>query len=490
MAAPPIPKVSFRFPNNNLGLTPPSPGNIIAIVGPCTHPDIALNTARTIGGSADTVVSQAGYGPAADLASNMVQGGATVVVVPCAYTAAVPSAVTHTGTGASVMTVTGSPFDRYMQVVVEVVRSGTVNDPVPPRVTISLDNQITESGAINVAAALDAIAETTGLTLNFSVASMVEGDTYKFTVGYPTVAAADVVTAMVALRQSTEAFSMIYVAAPFDRDDTNTIVAAAGTFLAKKRFIRVLTETVDAAGASEATWMSALQADFEGYASDLVDVSAGYAPVFSVVQGCMMWRSIGWLGAVRASLVAISRDLGARADGALCSYGTAATNGPLVTKPTRGLPTGLFIHDESLVPGLNTDQFQTIMSEVGLPGYYITNPNIMSGPISDYNMLQFGRISDEIARLTNIYFTQQLSVDILLNPTTGLILDKEAQKWEQGNDTALSALTTNQNVSALATSVGRDANIQNDDPIPVTVRWVRKGYPKEFSVTVNMSRTL
>src|SRR6478736_7268276 len=131
MPAPPIPKVTFRFPNNNLGLTPASPGNIIAIVGPCTRPDIPLATPRTIGGSPDTVVAQAGYGPAADLAANMVQGGATVVVVPCAYTAATPSAVTHAGTGLSVMTVTGSPFDRYMQVIVTVTRAGTVGASVP-----------------------------------------------------------------------------------------------------------------------------------------------------------------------------------------------------------------------------------------------------------------------------------------------------------------------------------------------------------------------
>jgi len=319
---------------------------------------------------------------------------------------------------------------------------------------------------------------------------MVEGDTYSFSVPYPTVAAADIATAMVALRQSTEAYSMIYAAAPLSRTNTATVVATAGTFAAKKRFVRLLTETIDAGADNEAAWMAALNADFEGFASDITDISAGYAPVYSVALGCLMWRSIGWLGAVRASLVAISRDLGARADGALCSYGTVSTNGPVMTKPTVALPSGLFIHDEALVPGLNTNQFQTIMSEVGLAGYYITNPNIMSGPVSDYNLLQFGRISDEIARLTNIFFTQQLSVDILLNPTTGLILDKEAQKWEQGNDTALQSLVTNQNVSALATSVGRNSNIQNDDPIPVTVRWQRKGYPKVFSVTVAMSRTI
>lgn len=490
MAAPPIPQVRFRFPNNNLGQTPPNPSGIIAVVGPCTHPLLDLNEPRTLAGSAQNVVDVAGFGPAADLAANLIQGGSTVVVVPCDYTPATPSAVIHTGTGLSVMTVTGDPFDRYQEVIATVVRAGTVGDAIPPRITISLDGGLTETGAMNVPAdgAFDALEVSTGMTLNFTVDTMVVGDTYVFDVPYPTVAAADVVTAVRSLRQSTEAHSMIYVAAPFDKTDVETIVAEVGTFAAKKKFVSLFVESVDADGDDEATWMANLAEDFEGFASDFTVVAAGYAPVRSVVLSSVLWRSIGWLAAVRAALVAISRDLGAREDGALCSYGVTASDGPIVSKPTIALPDGLFIHDEALVPGLNTEQFMTIMSEVGLPGYYVTNPNIMCGPVSDYNLLQFRRITCEVARLTNVYFTLVLSGDILLNPQ-GLILQKEANKWQDGNNQALQGLVTNQNVSSLGTIVTTTANIINNEPIPVTARWQPKGYPKIFDVTIAMSRT-
>jgi hypothetical protein len=490
MAAPPIPKVLFRFPNNNLGQTPPSPAGIIAIVGPCTHPLLELNEPRTIGGSPQNVLDVAGFGPAADLAANLVQGGATVVVVPCDYTPAAPSAVVHTGTGLSVMSIDGDPFDRYPQVIVTVVRAGTVGASVPPRITISLDGGLTETGAMNVPAdgVFTGLAVSTGMNLEFTVATMVLDDTYVFDVPYPTVAAADMVAGMRALRQSTEAYSMVYAAAPFDRTDTETLVAEIGTFAGFKRFVSLFTETVDADGDAEATWMADLSEDFEGFASDFTCIAAGYAPVASVVLTSRLWRSIGWLAAVRASLVAVSRDLGAREDGALCSYGTAATDGPIMTKPVVTLPTGLFIHDEGLNPGLNTDQFMTIMSEVGLVGYYVTNPNIMSGPVSDYNLLQFRRITCEIARLTNVYFTLVLSSDFLLN-AQGLILDKEAQKWQSGNNGACAALVNNQNVSSLGTIVSKTANVVNNEPIPVTVRWQPKGYAKVFDVTIAMSRT-
>ncbi len=486
MAAPAIPSVRFIFPNNNLGQTPPSPGNIIAIVGPCTHPLIDLNEPRTLGGSPENVVNQAGYGPAADLAANLVQGGSTVVVVPCDYTPANPSAVVQTGGGVSVMTVSGDPFDRCIKAIVTVVRAGTVGDAVPPRVTVSWDGGLTETGAMNVPAdgVFDAFALSTGLTLNFTVATMVAAATYVFDVPYPTVAAADVVTALTSLRQSTEAYSLIYVAAPFSRTDTDTIVSEVGEFEAKKRFVAVFTETVDADGDAEATWMADLSEDFEGFASDIACIAAGYAPCRSVVQSTVMWRSIGWLAAVRASQVAVSRDLGARADGALLPY----VGGAIVTKSPVALPTGYFIHDESLIPGLNTEQFMTIMSETGEAGYFVTNPNLMSGPSSDYTLLQFRRISCEVARLSNIYLTKQLSGDILLDQT-GKALGKEVDKWQQGNDTACAALTTNQNVSSLATVIGRDANIINFEPIPVDVRWQPKGYPKEFLTKISMTRT-
>lgn len=486
MSASPIPAVNFSFPNNNLGQTPPSPGNIIAIVGPCTAPQIAISEPRSLGGSPQNVVDQAGYGPAADLAANLVQGGATVVVVPCTYTAATPSAVQHTGTGLSVMTVTGSPFDRYFQVVVSVARSGLVGDTVPPRITISLDGGLSATGAINVPAdgVYHGLEGITGMTLNFTVAQMNVGDTYVFYVPYHAVAAADVVTALTGLKQGREPFSMVYVAAPFSRTEAETIISAVGTFAARKLFCSLFIETVDANGSSEAAWMAALSADFEGLATDITCIAAGYEPVQSVTLNSRMWRSIGWGAAVRASLVAISRDLGAREDGPLLSYaGSVPISAPNIT-----LPYGLFIHDEAKVPGLNADQFMTIMSEVGLDGFYITNPNLMSGPVSDYKLLQYRRVSCEIARLTNIYFTLQLSSDVLLNDQ-GLILDKEATRWQQGNDSYLIGLVTGQRVSSLATVVGRQSNIINDEPIPVTVRWQPKGYPKIFDVTIAMSRT-
>ncbi len=490
MSAPPIPSVRFSFPNKSLGQTPPSPSGIVAVIGPCTGPDLAINSPLTLGGDPQNVVATAGYGPAADLTANLVQGGATAVVVRADSTPATPGAVTKTGGGASVMTVTGTPFDRYIMVKVEVMRSGTPGDPTPPRIRVSLDNGSSFSGEYNLPSdgVFDAFAVSTGMTFNFTAAALAVGAVYSFSVPYPTVAVADLVAAARSLRQSTEAYSLIYIAAPLSRADAETVLAEIATFVPRKRFVRVFLESVDTNGSqTETQWMTALSQAFEGAASDLWVVSAGYAPVRSTVLGSLMWRSIGWLGAVRASLVAVSRDLGAREDGALCSFASSSTGGPVVTSQAFILPPGYFIHDESVNPGLNTDQFMTIMSDQGEAGYFITNPNIMSGPSSDYTLLQFGRISDEAARKTNQYFMRQLSNDVLLD-SRGFVIEKVVKKWEDGNNDFNSALTTNQNVSSFATIVGREANVINNEPIPVSFKWQPKGYPKTFLVTIMMTR--
>lgn len=490
MAAPPIPSVGFNFPNNNLGATEPSPSNVVAIVGACSGP-LAVNTPSEVGGSAQNVVALAGYGPAADLAANIVNGGNTVILTRATSTPGTPSAVTEGSgnTGSSVMTVSGTPFDSYFRILVTCVRSGIVGTD-NPGITISFDGGLTSTGEIRIPddGDVDALAPVCGLTFEFSALAIDEGDTYELNVPVNAVSAANVVTALTALLASDHDYSLIHVCGPYSATDAATIMNGIAPFITAKQFVRVLLETVDrnpTGPETEAAWMAALQADFVTFQSDLACVSAGYAPMFSVVLGAYMWRSIAQLGLVRAVQVAISRDLAAIADGPLTPFANAAP----VFKPA-SLPYGLFIHDESKNPGLNNDQFMTIRSFRGKTGYYITNPNIMSGPTSDYSLLQLGRISDEIARLANVYFTEQLSGDVLLNPATGKVLEKEARGWEQGCDTACGSLVQNQHVSALQTTVGRDANILNFEPIPVTVRWVPKGYPKVFEVTIAVSRSV
>lgn len=482
-----IPNVTFNFPANGLGNTPPSPSGIIAVVGPTSIGTAGSPT--SLGGNAQNVVDVFGYGPAADLASNLVQGGSTVVVCKTAATAGVVGSVTHTGTGVSVMTVTGNSFDRY-DVIVTVVRAGTAGSDPEPGFTVSLDNGRTTSNEIRMPAdrTYEGLQAQCGIVLNFTAATLVVGDTYTFSAAAPTSTAAQVVTALAALQAGTEPFSYVYVTGAYDAADCVTINTKVGTMRDPgKVFAGLILESVDSDGIdSEATWMADLSADFDGtFQSNFASIAAGYIPVQSAVLGSYLWRSIGWLAAVRMSLTAVSRDLAAVADGALTPYKNASAS-----LAGRFVPSGHFVHNENATPGLDADKFMTIRSFPNLIGFYITNPRVMSGPTSDYRYIQYVRVVDEAARLADIFWTQQLSADVLLNPSNGRILEVEAKKLESGSDEAMSALVRNQNVSALATQVARDDEIINTETLTVTIQIVPKGYIKQIPITVTFTKSL
>lgn len=480
----PIPNVSLTFPEDGLGIAPQNPANIFAVFGASSAGTVATPT--SIGGQPSNVVSGFGYGPAPSLAAALIQSGASVVFVKVTHTNGTVGTVTDNSTvGLSVMTVTGNPFDRY-DVVVTVTRSGTAGSDPEPGFTVSLDGGLTVSGEIRMPTSrvYSGLAATTGLTLNFTAATMVAGESYTFSTTAPTVSAANVATAIAALKTSQLEFSMGYVCGGQAKAGVSTIADAVATLLPKKKFCRFFCEAVDAdSGDSEATWMSEISADFAGFESSLMVVAAGYISIRDLLTGASLWRSVGHLAAVRAAMVPVSRDLAKVSDGSLRPYkGASAVNFTA--------PTGRFVHDEELVPGLNAERFLTIRSLVGYNGAYITNPNLMSGPTSDYDLLQFGRIADAVARNTNTFFTGQLSRDLLLNPTTGKILEKEAKSLEAGNDSANRELVDNQEVSALRTTVSRADNITTTRTLTVSVACVPKGYLKTINITFQFTPSL
>lgn len=484
MAAP-IPNTTFSFPNGGLGIQPADPSNIVAVVGASSGG--TADTPASIGGRVSNVTDQFGYGPMPSLCAALIRSGATVVAVKAASTNGTPTAVTEgPGVGTSNMTVTGTGFDQYF-VIVTITRGGTAQTDLTCAFTVSLDGGRTQSNEITlpVSGSYAGLAATTGLTLVFSAGTLVAGTTYSFDVPAPTVSAANVVAALTALKLSTHAFALIHVAAPFDAGDVATVVAEVGAIVSRKRFCRVIMESLDEDSETEAEWMATLTDDFATSASDLMSIGAGYFPILDAQSGTWYpWRSVAWFATIRAVQVSVHRDLAAVADGALAPW----ANAPAAIAGT--IPAGKFIHDEDITPGLNAQRFLTIRSFPGLPGYYITNPNVMSGPTSDYDLLQFGRVADACARFTNVYFTQQLSSDVPLNPATGKILESAAKSLEQGNDSACSSLIAGKSVSALQTQVSRDDNIIVDREVTVAVLMVPLGYIKSIPISVGFTVSL
>ena len=490
----PTPNIAFTILSSSLGNTNPSPAGIVAIFGTSS-----AGTAATVGDPyrrADNIVTDYGYGPGPELAAQCVESGIPTIFVKVATNAAdAAGAVTFTGTGTSVLTLTSStPFDDN-DVIVTVVRAGTAGSDPEPGFTISFDGGVTTSREIRMPAnrIYTGYQATLGITLNFTAAAMVVDDTYEFTTTAPTWAAGDVATAVAALQASAEEVGVSYVTGPCSKTQADTILAAAVDFLDRNKFPDFIVEARDinvSGGETEAQWMAAISADYASMATDYLTVAAGASLNASAISNINRRRNIGWLGIVRLGRRNIGRDIGAVEDGALCpSYSGVNLSGPL-----SGVPVSVVYHDEGGNPGLDENRFMTVTSFIGQPGYYITNPNIMCGPTSDFTLQQYRRVMNEACVVTRNFFTRLLSTDVRLErrgARAGKILERDALAIESGNDTKLNAalVATNQ-ASAVETIVSRDDDINTTKTLTVNVGVLPLGYIKVVSATMSFVRAV
>lgn len=479
----PTPALEFTILSSGLGNVAPSPAGTVAIFG-CS----SGGTAATVQDSyrrSDNLVTDYGYGPGPDLAAQCIQSGIPTIFVKVATsTPGAATAVTHTGTGTSVMTVTGTPYDQY-DVIVTPTLSGTAGSDPEPQFTISLDGGETTSRPIPMPSnrVYSGLAATTGMTLNFTAATIVEDDTYEFTTTPPTWAAADVATAIDALRTNVREAGLGYVVGACSKSSADTILASVVQFLSLDKFIRFLVEARDIAtsGETEAQWMASISADFATFTTDYMGVAAGACLSTSALTKVEFRRNVGGLALVRAARRNIGRDVGAVADGALCpNYGGTNDTGPLA-----GVPVDTVYHDEKLNPGLDDNRFLTVTSFTGITGYYITNPNLMCSPTSDFTLLQYGRVIDEAARVARVFFTQLLSSDVRLNRRTGFILERDALAIESGcNGQLNAALVATGQASAAQCVVSRSDNISVTKTLTVSIGVIPLGYIKVASITL------
>jgi hypothetical protein len=192
----------------------------------------------------------------------------------------------------------------------------------------------------------------------------------------------------------------------------------------------------------------------------------------SAISGVSFRRNIGWLAIVRAGLTKVSRGLNAIADGAL-----SASKG--------SSPISVVYHDEAKNPGLDANRFITVRSFDGLDNYYITNPNLMCGPTSDFTLLQYGRVMDQACVIANTYFTGLLGGDVRLDRKTGFILERDALAIESASNTFLEqGLLNTGDVSAIWTELSRTDPISTSKTLSVTIKIIPLGYIGTVALTM------
>lgn len=468
-----IKSVNITIVSNGLGAVPPGGGETIAVVGVSQS------------GTADTDVQSSnpsdiatafGYGPGPQAAGFIAQhGGNQVIFTKAAQAAAgTNSAVTKTGSGASVMSVTGSPLDTYYAVVT-VVTGGTVG-VTGCVISVSLDAGRTTYATAALGTATTYAVANTGLTLNFTAASLVAGDTYTFVSTEPTPDGTTLTSALEALRASGKQFKNVLVVGDINASTGATLKTEATTFFNKKRFNRFFCNARDATwgGTStetESAWVTAISTDFASFDADRLSVSAGNYNMISPFTQTQFRRPLSWAAAAVDSTTTIGQDISAVALGSL----------PMVSKPAND--DGFIYYDAQENSALDTARFLTSQLIYRLTGWYMTNSNLMAAVGSDFSILPYGEVVDEASRVAYLFFTQYLGGSVRVSATTGYILAADANDIDS-RCTAQLVADLGAGVSSIRCVVTRNSNILSTKILTATIQIVPLGYINTVNLTL------
>jgi Protein of unknown function (DUF2586) len=482
-----VPQVNLNVLDGGLSQAIPAGGNIEYVIGiGSTGPYYQVVT------STNPATFQAnGSGPgieAAGFIANSTGNPVAFVAVPAASPGTNTAVVPNTpGGSTSVMTLSGTPNDTYYAVCT-VITGGTIGVN-GIQVSVSLDAGRTIYGSYNLGTSSTLAVTGTGLTLNFAAGTLVAADKFSWVSSEPTwsdAAVQSAINALVAL-PSLLPEDIIVVGGSAQRNGAGTVGCTAGdatafdgymtTLFNKKRFNRLLCEAGDAlwGGASsetEAAWMTSLETAFVNVSSLRVGVCAGNYNVISPYSQTQFRRSLLWCAAARDSQVAIQVDLGRVSDGALAN----------LVLPTT--PDGYIYHDENVNPGLDAARFLTARGFLNRPGLFITNPNLMCPPGSDFNWLQHGHVIDGACLIAYNYFIEQLSSSVRVG-SNGYILKQDALGLQYGCNAQLANGLTNAGAVSSATCVVSQTDlILSTATLTVTVSVVPLGYLKTINVTI------
>jgi hypothetical protein len=453
-------------------------------------------------------------GPLVEAAALACLGGGTVLAMRVPLTTkGSASAVVHTGTGASVMTVTldstNGAFDDY-DVKVVTVTGGTIGT-AGVVIKVSLDAGRNFGANIALGTATTYAVSNTGITLNFTVASMVAADTFTFGTTGPKWQNSDIQTALNTFAASQ--YGVIGVGSTHIVGNGNNSASLTGgvpgadcatiqgyldTLATGFTFTRSFISARDASppsafggtGESESTWINAINADFSTVNAKRLCVGAANWNMPSAFTNASagsprLRRNIAFAAAARQVAVPPQRHLGRVRDGSLTQIVIDPANDPL---------DGFVYHDESQTAGLDYKfsgtggRFMTTLTRKGAPGVFITNPLLMAPLNSDFWMLPFGSVMDVACDIVNQVGSQFINEDIRLN-ANGTIFENDAKFLEVTIKNAIDSnmLSAGMISPGTVVQVDRTNNVKTTSNVNVTVTIVGKGYVEKITLGIGFS---
>jgi hypothetical protein len=256
--------------------------------------------------------------------------------------------------------------------------------------------------------------------------TVIAGDIIKFRTNAPNFNSAELISALEALRLSAVAWELVGIVGPVDATIFDAVVTKMAQMPERCWVGHVAVPT---AVQTEATYLSALQTAFGAKSTTYGGLIAGAAYVSSANNGRAYRRAP--IAPVASLLASVTEEV----DIAYTDLG--ALKGVSV-RDINGNPAE---HDESANPGLDDARFITLRTWDGSPqGTFVNNPRLFSATGSDFEFFQHRRVMILARNAIRLYFQKRLSKPIVVDATSGFILESEALEIEAGADAACRAV--------------------------------------------------
>lgn len=490
------------------------PGSNIQVVIGCSSAGTAAVPVATR--SAMTLQSNFGYGPLVEAAGQVIAGGGTVIAIKATTnTAGSQKAVQFTGTGSSVITTTGNAYDDYF-VVLSVISGGTIGTG-PITFQVSLDAGRNFGPNLSLGTANTYVIPNTGVTLNFAAGTLVTGDKAQFATVAPSWVASGVqacLTALLASVYATTGWGSMHVvtglagAAAADVTNLNNYldVVTAPAFASNYVYTRAYTSARDviiptewggSTSESESTWMTSIETAFSAVSAKRVSVGAGCYNMSSalgsglgqggsVVGTPAYRRQLSWAAASRQVLVPPQRLISRVRDGSLAQ---------IIQNPLTDPTDGFVYHDERLNPGLDFlfagtgGRFMAACTRVpSLPGFYITDPLLMSPLGSQFTLMPLGLVMDEACDIVHQIGQLEINEDVRLNSNgTIYVNDAVTIQNEIGSAIDSNLFATNQISQPASVVVDQTTDVETSGTVDISVTIAPRGYILSEVVQIQFS---
>lgn len=467
------PKAVVSELDGGLGILPSSSGPLQAIVGDAQSGPIAVPVAYADG---TAVQSAYGAGPLVEAACYAIEHyGAPVVLVRSARTTlgASTDLVTSGVTGTSVATLdaTVHPVDDQEAGFV-VITGGTIGVAgITYQYTLDGFRTLSPVTALGTA---NTLTIPNGPKYNLAAGTLIANDKVTSVSHAPIWATSDLqaaLDALIASKQPWEYVTILGDATGAVQDVVDAKMAGAHNN-GKHKWAQIHFRMPNVAE-SDAAYMTAASTSFSSHTSTSVERYARAAKVLSSVSARQYRRPVLYAVAPLYASVSEEQDIAKIAYGPLPGVQIRDDNG--------NVDEG----DEFEQPGFDDLKFTVLRTWPNRDGVFVNNPRLAYPVGSDFVLVQYRRVMNLARTALQAYLETRTSDEILVDPSTGFILESEAVDIESGaNKTLESVLLAAPKASSAVFVLSRTDNLLSSQTLHYQERIVPLGYAKTITGTI------